>query len=382
VHLAKKALFYPKKRLVKQITIVDKEEKDKEKSNKKSQQKGKGKDREVLITYNRPLKLKEYLALSEMIEIHHLSYVNDYSSTFIDMNNLYLSNLDLQRTILFKLVKLNLISVEDRNNILSKLYENIHFFNPIDFKTFMQNVKQYYLQNFKRLRYLLWFNQLKYSKPFLSNLITLVEEIYKKKIVFNIVNLKKMHLNSDIYTQVVALKLRNRDNRLYRVLKASFRKAKLPEINRVSEKFHKLNKDELLVNSIRNDNVTSMFNNEANDPLNNLLSKLFPSATGLKIKNVKKTRFNERNISLSNYILKTLKHLNLRGIRVEAKGRITRRFTAARSVFKVKFKGGLKNVDSSFKGLSAIMLRGYAKSNVQYSFISSKNRNGAYGVKG
>ena len=72
----------------------------------------------------------------------------------------------------------------------------------------------------------------------------------------------------------------------------------------------------------------------------------------------------------------------MRGIRVEAKGRITRRFTAARSVFKVKFKGGLKNVDSSFKGLSAIMLRGYAKSNVQYSFISSKNRNGAYGVKG
>jgi hypothetical protein len=28
------------------------------------------------------------------------------------------------------------------------------------------------------------------------------------------------------------------------------------------------------------------------------------------------------------------------------------------------------------------MLRGHAKSNVQYSFISSKNRNGAYGVKG
>jgi hypothetical protein len=48
----------------------------------------------------------------------------------------------------------------------------------------------------------------------------------------------------------------------------------------------------------------------------------------------------------------------------------------------MKYKGGLKNVDSSFKGISTIMLRGYAKSNVQYSFISSKNRNGAYGVKG
>jgi hypothetical protein len=28
------------------------------------------------------------------------------------------------------------------------------------------------------------------------------------------------------------------------------------------------------------------------------------------------------------------------------------------------------------------MLRGYAKSNVQYSLINSKNRNGAFSVKG
>jgi len=74
--------------------------------------------------------------------------------------------------------------------------------------------------------------------------------------------------------------------------------------------------------------------------------------------------------------------MKLRGIRVEAKGRLTRRFTAAKSVFKVKWKGGLKNVDSSFKGLPAIMLRGDRKSNVQYSMLSSKNRNGAFGVKG
>jgi hypothetical protein len=48
----------------------------------------------------------------------------------------------------------------------------------------------------------------------------------------------------------------------------------------------------------------------------------------------------------------------------------------------LKWKGGLKNVDSSFRGLPAIMLRGYLKSNIQYTVINSKNRNGAYGVKG
>ena len=70
------------------------------------------------------------------------------------------------------------------------------------------------------------------------------------------------------------------------------------------------------------------------------------------------------------------------GIRVEAKGRLTRRFTASRSVFKMKWLGGLKNVDSSFRGLSTIMLRGHVKSNIQYSLLNSNNRNGAYGVKG
>ena len=89
-----------------------------------------------------------------------------------------------------------------------------------------------------------------------------------------------------------------------------------------------------------------------------------------------------RSVSLENYVLRSLKHVNLRGIRVEAKGRLTRRFTASRSVLKTKWKGGLKNVDSSFRGLSTIMLRGIVKSNLQYSAINSKNRNGAYGVKG
>jgi hypothetical protein len=48
----------------------------------------------------------------------------------------------------------------------------------------------------------------------------------------------------------------------------------------------------------------------------------------------------------------------------------------------MRYKGGLKNLDSSFKGVPAVMVRGFVKSNVEYSFISSKNRIGAYGIKG
>jgi hypothetical protein len=70
------------------------------------------------------------------------------------------------------------------------------------------------------------------------------------------------------------------------------------------------------------------------------------------------------------------------GVRLEVKGRLTRRFTASRAVFKIRWKGGLKNIDSSYKGLSSVLLRGHAKSNVQYSMFNSKTRNGAFGLKG
>jgi hypothetical protein len=47
----------------------------------------------------------------------------------------------------------------------------------------------------------------------------MVNNLYDKEVEFNIVQLKKMHLSSDIYTQIVAAKLKNRKNKLYRVLK-------------------------------------------------------------------------------------------------------------------------------------------------------------------
>jgi hypothetical protein len=157
----------------------------------------------------------------------------------------------------------------------------------------------------------------------------------------------------------------------------------------------KPNKNEFLVNKIRNNIINFMFRDDnVKDPLSSLLLNFYPLADNIKVKRsstvatiTHKGKENKetkclRSISLTSYVRRWLKHMKLRGIRVEAKGRLTRRATASRSVFKMKWKGGLKNVDSSFRGLSTIMLRGYAKSNVQYSLLNSKNRNGAFGVKG
>ena len=254
------------------------------------------------------------------------------------------------------------------------------FFDSLD--VYMAMAENNYLRKFYRFSYLLMINTVKFKTPFVSKLLYFLKNVYKKNVELNIVNLNKMHLSSEIYTQVVSLKLKNRDNKLFRVLRWSLNKVKLPNVSRMTERLNISNRDDYLINKIRNTYINSMFNNVDSDPLNNLLLRFFSRIDNLEINIKKRLSIIKRPISLYKYIIRSLKHIKLAGIRVEAKGRLTRRFTASRSVFKMRWKGGLKNVDSSFKGLSAIMLRGDRKSNVEYSMLSSKNRNGAYGVKG
>jgi hypothetical protein len=311
-----------------------------------------------IISFNRPLFLKhgQILPINENINNKRVIKLNRPLSL-----NEFLFQFDFD-TYIDNIEKNNILNKRNIKKEVEKGYRDAHLLLPL---------------------YLFNFNQTKFGMYLMEKLTHLVKSLYNKEIVFNIVNLKKMHLSTDIYTQAVVLKLKNRDNKLYRVLKSSLRKIKIPNFNKINEKKNKPNKNEFIDNKIRNSLINSMFTKQdIKDPLNNLLLKFFPSAENLQKSVVKKGFVKNYSISLKDYVLMYLKHIKVRGIRVEAKGRLTRRFTASRSIFKMKWKGGLKNVDSSFKGLSTIMLRGYVKSNAQYSFLSSKNRNGAFGVKG
>jgi hypothetical protein len=180
-------------------------------------------------------------------------------------------------------------------------------------------------------------NSIKFEKPFISELARLVKNIYNKKVEFNLVNLYKIHLNSDIYTQAISLKLKNRDNKLFKVLTRSLSRVKLPNVSRTSEKYYKDNRDEYLINKIRNLYINTMIKDNTDvDSLNSLLLNYFPSANDLETEVKNRSSVIKRSISLYKYIIKTLKHVKLAGIRIEAKGRLTRRFTAAKSVFKVR----------------------------------------------
>lgn len=355
-----------------------------------------------IITYNRPYTVKEFLALPKYIPTKTgsgLSYTDDmfdtpfaYQTSYYEVYCLgiehilegltnYLLVLINYYEYLTKLVEIKVLSNDERFLLFTKKTDSFYAYKYPNYSYFKEVALKGYLNGLHRLRYLLKFNSVKFENPFIFKLTNLVEKLYGKKVEFNMVNLKKLHLNSDILTQAIVLKLKNKKNRYLSVLKSSLNKVRLPNVSRISEKSIE-NNHEYFINKIRNTYINDMFSLDITkvDSLNKLLLTFFPSANKLTIDASSSPV--KHNISLKNYVFRYLKHFKLAGVRLEAKGRLSKRFTASRSLFKLSFKGGLKNVDSSFKGLSTVMLRGDAKSNVEYSIVHSKYRIGAFGIKG
>ena len=87
--------------------------------------------------------------------------------------------------------------------------------------------------------------------------------------------------------------------------------------------------------------------------------------------------------NISDIIFKSIKYKNIGGIRLEVKGRLTKRYRADRSVFNLKWKGGLKNIDSSFKRLYLQQCIEVILNLIYFIlYHTSKRRSGAFAVKG
>jgi len=141
-------------------------------------------------------------------------------------------NKDLVRII-------NIISICENNFVINKCYETMY--KDFLYKTYLEkeiNTIAYY-------KLLLNLNKSKFEKKFLSKLKPLTAKFYNKEVEFNIVNLKTLYLNSDIFTEAISLKLKNRNNRLLQVLRSSLSMVKLPKVNRIREQYNKINIKEL-----------------------------------------------------------------------------------------------------------------------------------------
>src|SRR6266536_3345949 len=111
-------------------------------------------------------------------------------------------------------------------------------------------------------------------------------------------------------------------------------------------------------------NLIKKIYNKKTDSLNKLLYKIFSKH---KIKKI---------------VINSIKNKTITGVRLETAGRLSKRHTASRSLFKLRYKGSLKNIDSTYKKLSSKMIRGTIKSNIQYTKLNSIARIGSFGVKG
>ncbi|RPB17888.1 hypothetical protein L211DRAFT_799415, partial [Terfezia boudieri ATCC MYA-4762] len=87
------------------------------------------------------------------------------------------------------------------------------------------------------------------------------------------------------------------------------------------------------------------------------------------------------NEQLLKEVLVSTRYKSLAGIKMEIAGRLNRRAIAARSVVKTGQVGSLKNFESSYKGLSSVVLRGHVRPNLEKASFNYKTRNGAFNVK-
>jgi len=293
----------------------------------------------IINSTNKKTKLKKklkniMLLILKQIKIHQLFF---FKGSLV-YNTSQKNNIEFLARELFIISQLkksykeivNIINICKTNTAYYEYYEK--YFYKTKYKIILE-------KEIKRIVYykqLLSLNKSKFEDNYLSRLKPLISKIYKKDIEFNIINLKNISLDSNIFTKAISLKIKNRKNKLLKVLRRS-----LDTIVLASSKTRKMINNYYTPNNIENNNKT-----------------------------------------LLNTIYNTIKYKKIAGARLEAKGRLTRRLTASRSVFKIKWKGSLKNLDSSYKRLSSVMLRGNTRSNIQYSIINSKTRNGAFGVKG
>jgi hypothetical protein len=298
---------------------------------------------------------------------------------FNRQNNYYIKKIN-------KIIRLNTLHIKKFKNkfallarIYKKMYENISKEKNILIKTLNINkiilfkYENNFIKNFIKLflkkeifglyyKQILFFNRYKFKYTYIIPLKKLLEKIYNKKIEFNLVSLKYFYLNSDIFSQIITSKIRNRKNKVLRVLKSSIRKVKTPILN---EKIIKREPTKLI--GVQNIIINDLYNSNIKDKLNKILDNYFINKIS--------------NINIEKNILNSIKYKNVSGIRVQASGRLTRRITAARAILKFRYVGTLKNIDSSYKGLSSSVIRGNQKSNIQYTKSKSQTRIGAFGLK-
>ena len=214
-------------------------------------------------------------------------------------------------------------------------------------------------------------NQLKFNKlTLLNKLSILLNKILGKKVEYNIVNLKSIIFNSDLFTQALALKFKKRKS-------FNYKNNILSILNRANFPFFSTKEDidqEYTLNNFKDTKIISYINNNKN--LDSFINVINPCSSSLIEKKNTESIFNSSD-DIHKEIFNSIQYKNLDGIRIETKGRLTKRYRADRSVHYKKWKGGLQKTS-----LNTTLFRGNINPNVSYSVVNNTRRVGSFAIKG
>lgn len=347
----------------------------------------------TLYTINREKKIlkEKYMNIYKNLSFKLFkNYIHSYNK---HINNIYwfMNDTKTNDNLLAKTLKIWNEYIFISNLIRKKDYLN-HKWNSLQIFLKLNNLllrktlsflikkeSKYYIRLLRRYNILYSLNQFKFNKlillPKLSNLLS---KIIGKKVEYNIINLKSISYNTDLFTKILALKIKKIKQGHVRRMLAVLNKAYLPTANTLQErtraeiwgnfdKYQNKYKDLKVLSHL--DSVYDGSNTKVTGTKKGNISELF-------------TRIYNNADNIHNLIYNSIDYKNMRGIKIEVNGRLTKRYRADRSIFSLKRKGGLKNIASSYIGLSSVLFRGNTHSNLSYSWAKSKRRVGAFAVKG
>jgi len=283
-------------------------------------------------------------------------------------------------SLLKKIKILNKSFYKKVNLLIFKNKKIFGFNNPEDYNLiYNKSIKALLYKNLillRKYKLRLSLNKYKFEEKLLYKLKNFIVKFYNKKVEFNIVNIKSVVFHSDFFTKILTSKILNRKANILSRMDTILNKVVLPKVNTIVEKNYKKTKDlNLFENKFKYLNISFILKN---NNLSELLNKLYYNI----VIDYYNNNLNKDYFRIYEIIFNSINYKNMGGVRLEAKGRLTKRYRADRAIFKVRWKGGLKNIDSSYKGLSSVNMRGYVKPNLDYSIFTSKRRIGAFAVKG
>lgn len=139
--------------------------------------------------------------------------------------------------------KFNIITaIMKDKNLLQDFYAYLYALNRCKSKARQQTNKLFKLEFKKEISFLrkykfrLNLNKYKFEEKFLFRLSNIISKIYSKQIEFNIINLKNIVFNTDLFTEISTLKIKKKQHRALKIMNIMLNKAKLPKVNRIQEK--------------------------------------------------------------------------------------------------------------------------------------------------